>query len=91
MSFYYVYVLKSEKDGNWYTGYTNNLKKRIKQHNLGYTESTKNRRPFELIYYEACLNEKDAITREKYLKSGMGKRFLKNRLKHFFNNEFLTG
>ena len=50
--------------------------------------STKGRVPFELIYYEACVNEQDARIREKYLKSGRGKRYLKNRLKRFL---FLTG
>ncbi|MDP8314270.1 MAG: GIY-YIG nuclease family protein [Candidatus Celaenobacter antarcticus] len=83
MSFYYVYLLQSLKDDKWYTGYTSNLKKRLGEHNKGYIKSTKNRRPFELIYYESCLNEEDAIAREKYLKSGMGKRYLKNRLKRF--------
>ena len=48
----------------------------------------KERGPFELIYYEACLNEQDALARENYLKSGMGKRYLKNRLKRFLS---LTG
>jgi len=75
--FYYVYVLKSEKDGNWYTGCTNNLKRRLKEHNEGKTRSSKGREPFKLIYYEAGLSEKDARAREKYLKSGMGKRYLK--------------
>jgi len=81
---YYVYVLKSDNDGNWYTGYTNNLQKRILEHNKGLNLATKSRRPFQLIYYEASLNEKDAKAREKYLKSGMGKRYMKNRLKFFF-------
>lgn len=81
---YYVYVLKSEKDGNWYTGYTDNLQKRINEHSLGLNTSTKDRRPFKLIYYEASINEKDAKAREKYLKSGMGKRYLKNRMRFFF-------
>jgi len=85
MKFYYVYVLQSLKDHNWYTGYTNNLKKRFKQHNEGKNISTKNRRPFKLIYYEGCLNEEDAKAREKYLKSGMGKRYIKNRLKRYLN------
>jgi len=76
------------KDKRFYTGSTRNLRKRLEEHNTGKVFSTKNRRPFELIYYEACLNEQDARNREKYLKSGMGKRYLKNRLKHFLS---LTG
>ncbi len=86
MKFYYVYVLQSLNDHNWYTGYTYNLKKRFKQHNDGKNISTKNRRPFKLIYYEGCLNEEDAKAREKYLKSGMGKRYIKNRLKRYLSD-----
>ncbi|MDD2753391.1 MAG: GIY-YIG nuclease family protein [Candidatus Portnoybacteria bacterium] len=81
---HYVYVLKSDRDGNWYTGYTNDLQKRILEHNKGLNFATKDRRPLKFIYCEASLNEKDAKAREKYLKSGMGKKYLKNRLKFFF-------
>ena len=80
----YVYVLESSRDGKWYTGYTSDLRKRVLEHNMGKNFSTKSRKPFKLIYYEACLNEGDAKAREKFLKSGMGKRYLKNRLKLFF-------
>jgi len=83
MSFYYVYVLYSLKDQDWYTGYTNDLKSRIQEHRAGASPSTKYRRPLRLIYFEGCLNKGDAIAREKYLKSGMGKRYIKNRLKRF--------
>ena len=83
MKYYYVYVLLSKKDGNFYTGYTNNLKKRFKEHNLGHVASTKNRRPLNLIYFEACLNQQDATKREKYLKTTYGKRYLKNRLSNY--------
>ena len=78
---YYVYVLLSEKDSKFYTGATSDLKNRIKQHNEGKVLLTKNRRPLQLVYYEACLNQEDAFRREKYLKTGMGKRYLRNRLK----------
>lgn len=78
--FYYTYTLKSEKDGKFYTGYTSDLRKRLKQHNEGKSTYTKGRGPFQLIYYEACLSEEHARSRELYLKSGMGKRYLKNRL-----------
>lgn len=80
---YYVYVLKSEVDGNFYTGYSNNLENRIIQHNNGLVSSTKNRRPLILMYYEACLNQQDATHREKYLKTSWGKRYLRNRLRNY--------
>lgn len=71
-----------------YTGCTKDLRKRFSEHDNGKVASTKGRGPFDLIYYEASLNVEDAFAREKYLKSGMGKRYLKNRLKRFL---FLTG
>ncbi len=80
---YYTYLLQSKKDNRFYTGYTADLQKRFKQHNAGAVFSTKHRTPFTLVYYEACLNEYDARAREKYLKTGMGKRYFKNRLKRF--------
>jgi putative endonuclease len=78
---FYTYVLKSRKNNTFYTGVTTNLKKRLDEHNKGLVISTKHRRPLQLIYYEACLDKDDAFRREKYLKTGMGKRYLKNRLK----------
>ena len=83
---YYTYVLHSEKDGDSYTGLTKNLKLRFEQHNKGLVESKKDRRPFRLIYYEACLDNNDAARREKYLKSYHGKMFIRRRLK-----SYLTG
>ncbi|MFH0864336.1 MAG: GIY-YIG nuclease family protein [Candidatus Gottesmanbacteria bacterium] len=80
MRFYYTYVLKSKKDGKLYTGWTEDLVKRISDHNKGLTISTKQRKPFELIYYEACLSEKGAIKREKQLKTGFGRAYIKRRL-----------
>lgn len=78
---YYTYVLQSKIKGNFYTGTTENLNQRLKQHNNGLVFSTKSMRPLQLIYFEACLNKDDAYRRERYLKSGMGKRYLRNRLK----------
>lgn len=85
---YYTYVIQSQKSKYWYTGSTNDLRKRLSQHNKGESTWTKDRAPWDLIYYEACLNKEDARSREKYLKSGTGKRYLKNRLKRFLS---LTG
>lgn len=80
---YYVYLLQSQKDQGWYIGFTNDLRRRLQEHNRGDTESIRSRRPFALIYYEAYLNQKDAIGRERFLKSGSGHRFLKKQLVHF--------
>lgn len=85
---WYTYVLRSKKDLKWYTGISNDLRKRLREHNIGTSYSTKRRRPFELIYYEMCRNLNDARSRELFLKSGMGKRYLKNRLRRFLS---LTG
>ncbi len=82
---HYVYVLKSKKDGKNYVGYTKNLKLRFEQHNKGLVESTRNRRPLSLIYYEACLDQQDATRREKYLKTIYGKRYIKSRLANCFS------
>jgi len=83
---YYVYVLLSQKDGLFYTGYTANLLNRLEEHNAGRVVSTKNRTPLTLIYWEGCLNQQDATRREKYLKSGNGKIYLKSRLKNYLEN-----
>lgn len=84
--FFYTYVLLSNKDNNYYIGYTNNLKRRLEEHNSGKNFSTKPRTPFKLIYFEGCINEDDAKQREKYLKSTIGRRFIKKRLRQYFNN-----
>jgi putative endonuclease len=67
--FYYTYVLQSERDGNFYRGYTKNLKLRFEQHKKGLAESPRDKRPRKLLYYEACLDQNDATKREKYLKT----------------------
>jgi len=80
---YYVYVLQSKKDDSWYIGCTNDLNNRLKQHNLGKSKYTKNLGPWKIIYYEAGFNKIDAFRRERYLKSGYGRRYLKGRLKYY--------
>jgi putative endonuclease len=84
---YYVYVIKN-RAGKWYTGSTGDLRKRLREHEQGKSTWTKEKGPWEIIYYEACFNEQDARSREIYLKTGMGKRYLKNRLKRSLS---LTG
>ena len=84
---FYVYVLIRDKDGKLYTGFTNDLRKRLLKHNSGKVFSTKLRRPLKLIYYEVCLNEQDARQREKYFKAGVGKRFIKQHLMSYFKGQ----
>lgn len=78
---FYLYVLKSKKDNDLYIGSTNDLRRRLLEHNSGKSLSTKNRRPFELRYYESYYNESDARKRESSLKKdGRALYILKNRI-----------
>ena len=77
---HYTYVLLSEADGRFYIGAAGDLKRRVKEHGSGRVESTAYRRPIRLVYYEACLSPDDAFRRERYLKSGRGGRYLRQRL-----------
>lgn len=77
---FYTYVLKSKKDNQLYIGWSKNLKQRFIEHNSGKVEATKYRIPLEIVYYEACTNKTKAIEKEKYLKTGFGRNFLKNRI-----------
>ena len=77
---YFTYVLESKKDNKLYVGFSSNLKSRLKKHNDGFVKATKNRRPLKLIYYEACLDKAKAILREKYFKTGYGRRYLTSRI-----------
>jgi putative endonuclease len=80
---YFVYVLQSDKDKRFYTGLTQDLKERIEEHNAGASKATKARIPLKLVYYESCMNYKDATKRERYLKTTWGKRYIKNRIKNY--------
>ena len=76
----YVYILKSKKDNSLYTGCTNDIKSRVTFHNSGKVFSTKERKPYEIIFYEAFVNKYDAYRREKWLKTGWGRNHIKNML-----------
>jgi len=81
---FYVYVLESIQDKSWYIGYTpDNPDKRLLKHNLRTEYYTKRKTPWKLIYYEAYLNQKDVTGREKFLKSGSGRTFLKKQLRNY--------
>ena len=78
MGGFFVYALKSLKDGRIYVGFTGNLEKRLNEHNSGKTSSTKAWVPWELLYSEKVSTRIEARKREKYLKSGIGKEYLKS-------------
>ncbi len=82
--FSYVYILKSLKDKKFYIGCTNDLKRRIREHNAGYSFATKTRIPLELVYYEAYPHRKDAEVREQFFKTGWGRQYLQKALYHYF-------
>jgi putative endonuclease len=81
---YYVYVLHSLADEGLYIGFTGNLRRRLKEHQGGESFATSFRGPWKLIYYEAYLEQADAEGRERFLKSGGGRRFLDTQLRHYF-------
>ncbi len=83
---YYVYTLQPLKDFKFYTGYTTDLKRRLIEHAKGQSLSTRFRTPFKLIHYEYFINIIDAKAREVFLKSGFGRKQLKESLKRTLNN-----
>ena len=87
IKFHYVYILRSLKDRLFYIGYSEDLKTRVSDHNKGKNTSTKNRRPLELIFYEAFPSKADALRRESYFKTTKGKTTLKQMLKEFYKNK----
>jgi putative endonuclease len=87
---FYVYVLESEIDNGFYTGFSADLKKRLLQHKSGKAFATKSRGPWKLIYYEAYLHSSDARGREKYLKSGGGRRLLRSQLRNFLKTRVVN-
>ncbi len=81
---FYVYCIQSKEDSEkLYFGFSNDLKRRIKEHNDGLNTSTKTYRPWKIIYYEACILESDARRREKYFKTSIGRRMFKRRIKDY--------
>lgn len=83
---YFVYILNSQKDHKLYIGYTTNLESRLIEHKFGRVTSTKNRRPLQLILYEAFIDKSDALAREKFLKSGFGREQMKKAMKSTLAN-----
>ena len=87
---HYVYVLQSERDHGLYIGCSTDLTKRLNQHRRGTAFATSYRGPWKSIYYEAYLEQSDALGREKYLKRGGGQRFLRAQMRCYFKNRPLS-
>ncbi len=83
MKVFYVYVLYSKNHDKFYIGYTGDLKQRIQDHKDNRVKTTEKFGDCKLVYYETCLSRKDATIREKQLKTGYGRAYLRNRLKHY--------
>jgi len=77
MSMWVAYVMQSEVDLGFYIGMTSDLERRLREHNAGSNHSTRPRRPFRVVYVEQCDSRSRAREREKYLKSGIGREFIK--------------
>lgn len=84
---YYIYVLESQKNFDLYKGFSADINRRLKEHNNGLVESTKNDRPWKLVYCEIFIHKKDAVNREKYLKGSWGRKFLKDVLKNYLGDK----
>ena len=82
---YYTYVIFDKINKDFYIGYTSDLNKRIEQHKAGYNLTTKKMPNPELVYYEACISKKDAEAREKQLKTGFGRSYIKKRLDDYLS------
>lgn len=78
---YFVYVLKSLRDKQYYYGQTQDIERRLDNHNKGLVKSTKSRRPFILVYFEIVVTRKEALKKERFFKSGIGRMYLKTKIK----------
>ena len=82
---FYVYLLENQTDKSWYIGFTTNIKRRVEEHlSKAGGLYTRKKNALQLIYFEAYIHKLDAVGREKYLKSGAGRRFIKEQLAHYF-------
>ena len=81
---FYVYMLHSVSDAGLDIGYSTDLRRRLSEHKGGASRATSYRGPWKLIYYEAYMEEADAVGRECYLKNGGGRKFLRSQLRNYF-------
>ena len=81
---YFVYLLENQNEKSWYIGYTTDLKRRLQEHQSGQGgKTTKARSDWKLIYFECYLEQKDALGRERFLKGGSGRKYLKKQLANY--------
>lgn len=85
---YYIYVLECRDDDSLYIGYTQNLRQRYRDHLEGKGgRTTRKKKNWRLIYFEGYANKADALGREKFLKSGSGRKYIQKQLTHYFNDK----
>lgn len=85
---YYVYVLENQDDKSLYIGFTANLKQRLFYHDNGKGgRTTKSKKNWKLIYFEAYIHKSDALGREKFLKGGSGRKYHKKQLRHYWSTD----
>lgn len=90
--FYFVYVLQNSNDKSLYVGFTKNLNQRIRDHNSGKgSRTTKIKKYWKLVYFEGYRDKRDALGREKFLKGGSGRKYLKKQLCYYWDDEYLSG
>jgi putative endonuclease len=80
---FYVYIIHSEKFNKFYTGFTENVQRRLKEHNKGKTKSTKAFIPWKLVFTQECRTRTEARIKEKYYKSGSGREKIKKLIKTY--------
>ena len=85
---FYVYVIECQQDRSWYIGFTEDLRRRIWEHQNGTgCRTTSMKKDWKLIYYEAYQIKEDALGREKFLKGGAGRTYLKKQMKNYFQHK----
>lgn len=83
---YYFYTLRFKKNGKLYKGFTSDLKRRLREHQAGNSKFTSLNGLFDLVFYEAYLDERDARAAERYFKTGHGREVLKDKLKNYLSD-----
>ncbi len=88
---FYVYIIENSLNSGWYIGFSTDVERRLEEHNtkIGSSHTRKAKGDWKLIYLEGYIDKRDALGREKYLKSGSGRKYIKKQLVHYIENNML--